>query len=495
MSPVPPQAATKVLGDPTPLPYDLLRGIIDFGQDPKAELLQNLAALRAEVRSSGADGYLVDFIGGLVDKTGTPPDLVLIERHYAMLTAAGDTVAYAVRTILTELRAAGLAFLHPAEYQYALDQFREQTQADGLARVVLAASTILNTGYTAATVPPVTLKGVTDALSFLTTGIENVTARFKTASIEGDFTQDAGAVYTRYQQRKGQAQTGVLTGYEKIDTAHGGMQPGDLAFILGYTGQMKSTLALNIAYHAAIRQRKNVAFVPLEQSARSLMDAFAVLHCLHSKFGATLLEIPYDRLKKGDLTPDEEALLQEALADLRDCSDYGRFLYKEPDKADVTVGDIRRWAEQKNKQYPLDLLVIDYVGLVNPTSGGLSMRESAVANLAVRECKQLAMSFDAGRGIVVLSPFISNRDGFKEAEKNGGRFSLRAMAWASEAEKSADLVFSVYRDEVLARGKQLQLGNLKARDRQLILDTWHVYANPSTRVIRDEDTTPPVSGV
>ena len=212
-----------------------------------------------------------------------------------------------------------------------------------------------------------------------------------------------------------------------------------------------------------------------------------MLHCQHPKFGESLVSVTYDRLKKGALSPSEEELLQAALHDLQTNTDYGALLYKEPDRADVTVGDIRRWAEGKARQVPLDLLVVDYLGLVNPSSGGLSMRESAIANLAIREAKQMAMSFNRGKGIGVLSPFQSNRDGFKDAEKNGGRYTLRALAWAPEAEKSADLVYTVYRDETMARQQTALLGNLKARDRPLVLDTWMVYANPAIRCIRDDD--------
>jgi len=466
----------------------LLRSVLDLGGDPPGDLLANLAALRADVVAEGIDAHLLAFIEGLAEKTGTVPSLGLVEQHYTMLQAQGDPHGFTGLSRLSELRLQSTPCLTTVDYQYALDQYRDRVIGDGLATTLQVAASILTTGHAIQPPkgPPITLKGPLQAITFVSDTVETLASRFRTGAIEGTVSTHVGGVYQRYQKRKNQPATGVLTGFEKIDESHGGIQPGDLAFVLGFTGQLKSMVALNVAYRAAI-SGKHVALVPLEQSAVATMDSLAVLHCQHPKFGESLVSVTYDRLKRGTLSPSEEELLQQALHDLQTNTEYGALLYKEPDRADVTVGDIRRWAEGKARQVPLDLLVVDYLGLVNPSSGGLSMRESAIANLAIREAKQMAMSFNRGKGIGVLSPFQSNRDGFKDAEKNGGRYTLRALAWAPEAEKSADLVYTVYRDETMARQQTALLGNLKARDRPLVLDTWMVYANPAIRCIRDDD--------
>lgn len=472
-----------------PLDPELLRSVIASPADSATDLLQNFTALRGEVRPDGLDAHLLAFMEGLVQKTGAVPSMALLRQHYTGLSAQGDPFGFSGLIRLDEVETTGGPFLAPVDYQYALDRYRDRVLGDGLGTILQVAATILTTGHQTPQPkgPPITLKGPTQALSFVADSMETLQARFRTGAVEGNVMADAGGIYQRYLARKTAPAVGVPTGFEKIDQSHGGMKPGDLALVLGFTGQLKSMIVLNIAYRAAVFHGKHVAFVPLEQSAQATMDSLAVLHCQHPKFGDHFLSITYDRLRAGTLTPGEEDLLQTAMVDLQTCKDYGACLYKEPDKADVSVGDIRRWAETKARTVPLDLLVVDYLGLVNPSSGGLSMRESAIANLAIREAKQLAMTFNHGKGISVLSPFQANRDGFKEAEKVGGRYNLRALAWASEAEKSADLVYSVYRDEPMARAQRALLGNLKARDRPLILDTWSVFANPAMRAIRDED--------
>jgi replicative DNA helicase len=472
------------MADPHLLDPILLRGVIDCSGDPQPALLQNLMALRAEVRPEGLDLHLLTFLGGLADQTGVVPSLALLSQHYTHLQMQGDPHGFSGLTRIME--AVSEPLLQPVDYQYALTTYRERVLGDGLGMVLQAAATILTTGHHIQPPkgPPITLKGPQQAIQFVTDSVETLSARFQGGAVEGNLRDEIGRVWERYQQRLTQPPKLVRTGFEQIDTVHGGIRPGDLALVLGFTGQYKSLVVLNIGYRALLAG-KSVAFVPLEGSAIGIMDSLAVLHCQHPKFGDHLLRISYDRLQQGTLTPAELDLLQTALADLRACGDYGTLLYKEPDRADITMGEIRRWAEGKARTVPLDLLAIDYLGLVNPSSGGLSMRESAFANQAIREAKQTAMSFNRGHGIGIISPFQSNRDGFKEAEKVGGRYSLRALAWAPEAERSSDLVYSVYRDESMARDDAAVLGNLKARDRALILDTWRVTAEPATRYIGD----------
>jgi len=234
---------------------------------------------------------------------------------------------------------------------------------------------------------------------------------------------------------------------------------------------------------------KNVGVLSLETSVRGLQDTFVVIHCQHPKWEADfgiLRAVSYDRLVRGQLTSDEERLVQAVVEDLSTNPTYGQIVYKEPDRT-LTVGDVYRWADQEDRKRGLDLLVVDYWALVNPTSGGVSLRESAIANMAMREAKQGAMAFRQGTGIPTLSPVQSNREGFKAANKSGGVYELTALAWAPEAEKSADLVYSVYRNKQLADTFQLQMGNLKARDRAKIDDTWTLMADPALRIIQDFD--------
>lgn len=472
----------------------LLRGVLGEGGDPPDVVQANLAALRADVVAEGVEAHLLKFLGDMTDRTGVVPPASLVEQHYQTLTAQGHPMGHAGTLLVASIRTAGLVCPSISDYRYALDQFRDRVVGDGLGVVLQQVGLILSVGYNYQPTkgPPQTLRGPWDAVRYAEQQISSLTGQFAGGGLEGSF-RDVSSVYSRYQQRIGKSSTGVLSGWTAIDQVHDGLQPGDLALVLGYTSQMKSTMVLNWAYHAVVWFGKTVAFVPLESSIRSIQDSLVVLHCTHPKFnpGGGILSITYDRLRKGQLTPAEETIVRAAIDDLATCKDYGQFVYKDPDKANLTVDDLRRWAEQQDQTTPLDLLVVDYLGFVNPTTGGSSMKESAYANIAVRETKQLARNFRRGKGIPVLSPWQSNREGFREAEKNGGVYSLRALAWAPEAEKSADFVYYVYRDAEMTAAKTLQLGNIKARDRRQITQPFLVFADGDLRVIEDFDLTKP----
>ncbi len=469
----------------------LLRSVLVHTGDLEADVLANLTALRADIQFEGLDAHLLQFVGSIADRSGKPPTAKMVFDHYQSLSTAGHPYGHAGMVKLTDLAAASLPFQAPADYRYTLDQFRDRVIGDGLGVLLQQAATALVTGHTVRPpkAPPVTYRGPTDAVHFLETGLSELLGQFRTGDIHGTL-RDLHAVSTRYQQRVGQTRRGVLSGFQVIDQHHDGLMPGDLALVLGYTSQMKSTVCMNIGYHAAIKQGRNVGIVPLEGSVQDLQDLIVGLHCLHPKFGAPPT-ITADRMRRAELTADEEKVVATAIDDLATSKSYGQLIYYEPDKPDITVGDVRRWAEQEDKKVPLDLLIVDYAALTNPSSGGNSMKESAYANIAVREWKQTAKAFRRGHGIAVLSPWQSNRKGYEAAVKNGGRYELTAMAWAPESEKSSDFVYYVFRDKTLADSNQLQMGNLKARGRKLIMNDFLVYADAALRTVEDMDMTRP----
>lgn len=469
------------------LELPLWRSALTFPGDPADQVLANLTALRQEVTPEGIDAHLMLFVGSLADRATSAPTFDLVKQHYQTLSMQGDANGMSGLIRLSDVENANLPFLATPSYRYQLDQFKELILSDGLGVILQKASTILTSGYshTPPKGKPTVLKGSTDAISFIEQGMVNLTTQFRSTGVEGNFRHVAD-VFSRYQARVGKPASGIKTGFSQIDEAHDGFQPGDLALVLGYTGQMKSMFTLNVVYHAVVWYGHNAAIIPTEMSAKALQDSIAVMHCSHKKFSAGLEAVTYERLKRGQLTKAEEQLLQEAIHDLATCKDYGQFLYKEPEKS-LTVGEIRRWAEQQDRTYPLSLLAIDYLGHIDPSVGGSALKESSVANITVRETKQFAMTFRKGAGLSIISPWQSNREGFKEAEKNGGKFTLRAMAWAPEAEKSADLVYYVYRDENMAQSNQLQVGNIKARDRKQLMTPFMVFAEPNLRIIEDID--------
>lgn len=470
------------------VPPGLVRSIMRVdGSESDADLLQNIGMLRDTVVPLDVDAHVLGFIGKHVDTSGRVPDYTLVYSHFQHRMAANDPVAHSVLIHLNEVVGQQLPFWDSSKYRFELDAFKEEVTANTLGVLMQQASAIMMNGWS----PPAvkgkvtTLHGPNDAINWMEAGLSELSARFYTSDIEGSFRIDAADVWDQYLKRKKGFTPGVRSGFPDIDTVHDGLMPGELCLVLGYTAQFKSTFCINWAYHAAVYYGKNVAIVPMEMSAKSLLGMLAVIHCYHpsfeQKYGVDI-NITSDAFRRGKLDARHEEVLQAALEDLQKNPDYGQIIYKEP-QGSATVGDIFRWAERENKRQPLDLLVVDYLAQLDPTQGGSSLRDSALANVVVREFKKGLMTFQQGRGLAGISPWQSSREGYKEAEKNQGQYTLRAMSWANEAERSADFVYSVFVDAALKLAKELTWSNLKARDRMEISGLHKLFCNPETRVI------------
>src|SRR5262249_47444065 len=72
-------------------------------------------------------------------------------------------------------------------------------------------------------------------------------------------------------QKREQQLLGVPTGFAYLDAAlGGGLQRSDLVILAARPGNGKTSLALTIAAHAALTERKRVAFFSLEMGAKQL---------------------------------------------------------------------------------------------------------------------------------------------------------------------------------------------------------------------------------
>lgn len=478
------------------LPLGLLRSVIRVDREPEADLLQNLDALRIEIRPFGIDAHILAYVGSIADRAQRVPDLTTVSTHYKYLGTTNDPNALAGVIRLNELESLQLPFLDAAAFRAELDRYKDAVTGDTLGELLQQTGKVLTAGWT----PPVTgwkkpvpMQGPTDAVAWLETGLLQLQSQFFKGDIEGSLRINAADVWDRYLSAQTNPQTGVKGGFEEIDTVHDGLLPGDLALVVGFTSQYKSTFCYNWAYHAAVYGQKNIAIIPLEMSAKSLLNLLAILHCYHPQYEAVYgdkIAVTSDGVRRGNLAPLQEQIFKEALHDLQTNTKYGHILYKEP-QTTTTVGGIKRWAEQQDRKQPLHLLLVDYLGLVNPSSGDNSLRESAVANATLREAKQLCTSFARGRGIAMLSPWQASRDGYKEAIANAGQYTLRALSWANEAERSADFVYSVYLDEDCRTRSHIKWGNLKARDREQITGVHQLFCHPASRVIAEVDDSRP----
>lgn len=474
------------------LPEQILRSIIRCDEnDDEQHLSANLYMLRQEVEPPGVDGLIVNFVGDLFDRTKAIPSLSLVKRHFSESEIGANEAVLSRIALLEghdskELIVPIVKLIFGPDFRYALDQYKNQLMRESVATTLIEASAILQGGTR---LRGQTLEGPDAAITHINSQLSQLNGHLKRGSIEGSFKRDSRLVRKQYEHWKANPSdtVGILTGIDKIDASHRGARNGELCLVMGFVSHLKTTFCFNWLYKASVHFGRNVAIASLEMPVPELRNMIYIMHTNHEKFSSQgMPSVDFEKFKAGILNSEEEATLEAAIADMESNEEYGEIFYKEPQDA-LTIHEIQRWSESKHKTHPIDLLVIDYVGLVDPGKGQSSLDSGANLNKALRQCKMLSLTFGNGRGIPVVSPFQTNREGLKDAEKNGGRYKLTALANANESERSTDKVYYVYLDDTLRNQRELIIGNLKNRNGPVILDQFKVFADPSTRTIDNLD--------
>lgn len=222
---------------------------------------------------------------------------------------------------------------------------------------------------------------------------------------------------------RGEGIDGLSTGIADLDEKLQGLKPGQLIIIAGRPAMGKTTLAMNIASNAAIREGKSVMAFSLEMDNTGLMD----------RFMASEGRIPLQLIKNGNAPHDYGAELMSAAGKLKNSNLYLS------DRASMSMNRMRAAARRHKRRYGLDLMVIDYLQLVESDSR-TSSREQEVSHMT-RTAKLMAR--ELGIPVILLSQLSR-----KCEERPNKRPLCSDLRESGAIEQDADIILFVYRDEV-----------------------------------------------
>lgn len=162
--------------------------------------------------------------------------------------------------------------------------------------------------------------------------------------------QDLNTAWDRIEQiHSGEKKLrGVPTGFSTLDDMLAGLQKSNLIVLAARPSFGKTTLALDIARHAALREDAAVAVFSLEMSRAEVVDRL-----IAAEAGVNLWN-----LRTGRLPRDNFELISEALDRL---SRAHMFIDDTPTQ---TVLQIRAMARRMQAERPLGLLIVDYLQLI-----------------------------------------------------------------------------------------------------------------------------------
>lgn len=214
--------------------------------------------------------------------------------------------------------------------------------------------------------------------------------------------------------------TGVGSGFKDLDEMTSGFQKGDMVLIAARPSMGKTTFALNIAEHAALREGKSVVIFSLEMSKEQL--AYKLL-C--SEANVDMLS-----LRTGKLTPEDWDNIARASGPLASAKIYI------DDTAGVSVMEMRSKCRRLKMEYGIDLILIDYLQLM---SGSGESRQQEVAEIS-RNIKAIAKEMECP--VIALSQLSRAPE-----QRADHRPMLSDLRESGSIEQDADLVMFLYRDE------------------------------------------------
>ena len=304
----------------------------------------------------------------------------------------------------------------------------------------------------------------------------------------------------------------VFTGFTEIDTLTNGFQPGELVVIGGYAGTGKSFTLLNIAHNAAIKYKKNVAIASLEMTTRQyrqrMITRFSCNPELNLKSGVGL---DYESLKRGKLNEIEEDDYKRVLTDMHTNPNYGNIIIFQLPYGE-TINYLRAKLHGIAAMYPIDLFILDHYSLLSPSRKRGSKREEC--SEMIESCKQMALDFDKGRGVVFITAAHFNRYSYEEAGKLGylqdykinanfdfhdrddeismKKYNINAFLETSAVENSCDFAMWEFRDNLQIKRHRVLAGILKNRDAK-IKNFFHLHEDFSKSLI--ENDRPVIEGI
>ena len=215
---------------------------------------------------------------------------------------------------------------------------------------------------------------------------------------------------------------GLPTGFIEFDAKTGGLRGGDLLIIAARPSMGKSTLAINMAEHAALKEgiRASVAIFSLE------MPADQILTRMLSSVGSVNL----GNIRSGKLSEDDWPRITGATKQLQDAKIFI------DDTPALTPTELRARARRIKREHGLDLIVVDYLQLMS-VPGTKENRATEISEIS-RGLKALAKEIHCP--VIALSQL--NRGVEQRENKKPVMSDLRE---SGAIEQDADTVLMLHR--------------------------------------------------
>lgn len=215
--------------------------------------------------------------------------------------------------------------------------------------------------------------------------------------------------------------TGIPTGLIDLDQITAGLHNSDLILIAARPSMGKSSLALNIAGHAAAHSHVTTAFFSLEMSKEQIVNRLLCAEAL----------VDSHKMTVGGL---DETDWEKLLAAYQLLADAPFFI---DDTAGISINEIRAKCKRLKLKHNLGLVVIDYLQLMQGRRS--ESRQQEVSDIS-RSLKIMAKELDIP--VIALSQLNRAPD-----QRTDHRPMLSDLRESGSIEQDADIIMFIYRDD------------------------------------------------
>jgi replicative DNA helicase len=233
---------------------------------------------------------------------------------------------------------------------------------------------------------------------------------------------------------RGGAMTGVPTGFADLDSLTNGLHPGQMIVIAARPAIGKSTLALDFARAAAIKNGLSTAFFSLEMGRNEI-----TMRLLSAE-----ARVPLHTMRTGQMSDDDWTRLARRMSEVADAP-----LYID-DSPNMSMMEIRAKCRRLKQRHDLRMVIIDYLQLMSSPKR-VENRQQEVSEMS-RSLKLLAKEIDVP--VIALSQL--NRGPEQRTDKKPLLSDLRESGCLTgdtrilRADTGAEVAFS----ELLASGER-----------------------------------------
>ncbi len=276
----------------------------------------------------------------------------------------------------------------------------------------------------------------------------------ETGRYDGGFQRFAQALTTAVEmaahayQRDGKL-SGLATGLKDLDRMMGGLQKSDLVIVAGRPGMGKTALSTNLAYNVARAWEGGVRPDGQIESTNGGIVGFFSLEMSAEQLATRILseqtEIASYRIRRGEIAPSDFDLIAETAREME------RIPLYIDETGGLSIAQLAARARRLKRQRGLDLLVIDYIQLLQGSSR--RAQEGRVQEVTEITTNLKALAKELNIPIIALSQLsraVESRD--------DKRPQLSDLRESGSIEQDADVVMFVFREEYYLKNREPRPG-------------------------------------